>query len=42
LEAFLIRLYPEDESGEHQMEAVRDGQMPPSKRWQRLQRALSP
>jgi hypothetical protein len=42
LEAFLFRLYPEDESGEHQMEAVRDGQMPPSKRWQRLQRALSP
>ena len=42
LEAFLIRLYPEDESGEHQMEAVRDGQMPSSKRWQRLQRALSP
>lgn len=42
LEAFLIRLYPEDESGEHQMETVRDGQMPPSKRWQRLQHALSP
>jgi len=42
LEAFLVRLYPEDESGEHQMETVRDGQMPPSKRWQRLQRALSP
>lgn len=42
LDAFLVRLYPEDESGEHQMETVRDGQMPPSKRWQRLQRALSP
>jgi hypothetical protein len=42
LEAFLVRLYPEDESGEHQMEAVREGQMPPSKRWQRLQRTLSP
>lgn len=42
LEAFLVRLYPEDESGEHQMETVREGQMPPSKRWQRLQRALSP
>jgi hypothetical protein len=41
LEAFLYRLYPEDESGEHQMEVVRDGQMPPSKRWQRLQRPLS-
>ncbi|HTK88271.1 MAG TPA: hypothetical protein VL329_11080, partial [Nitrospiraceae bacterium] len=42
LEAFLSRLYPEDESGEHQMEVMRDGQMPPSKRWQRLQRPLSP
>lgn len=42
LEAFLLRLYPEDESGEHQMEMVRDGQMPPSKRWQRLLRPLSP
>jgi hypothetical protein len=42
LEAFLSRLYPEDESGEHQMEAVRDGHMPPSKRWERLQRPLSP
>ncbi len=42
LEAFLSRLYPEDESGEHQMESVRDGQMPPSKRWQRLHRPLSP
>jgi hypothetical protein len=42
LDAFLSRLYPEDESGEHQMEAVRDGHMPPSKRWERLQRPLSP
>ena len=42
LEAFLYRLYPEDESGEHQMEAVREGQMPRSKRWERLQRPLSP
>ncbi|MEP6888284.1 MAG: hypothetical protein ABI945_08165 [Nitrospirales bacterium] len=42
LEAFLYRLYPEDESGEHQMEMVREGQMPPSKRWERLQRPLSP
>jgi hypothetical protein len=42
LEAFLFRLYPEDESGEHQMESVREGQMPPSKRWQRLQGTLSP
>ena len=41
LEAFLSRLYPDDESGEHQMEAVRDGQMPRSKRWERLQ-PLSP
>ena len=42
LETFLYRLYPEDESGEHQMEVMRDGQMPPSKRWERLQRPLSP
>jgi hypothetical protein len=42
LEAFLSRLYPDDEAGEHQMEAVRDGQMPPSKRWERLERPLSP
>jgi len=42
LDAFLYRLYPEDESGERQMEAVREGRMPPSKRWDRLQRALSP
>lgn len=42
LDAFLSRLYPEDESGEHQMEAMRDGQMPSSKRWERLQRPLSP
>jgi hypothetical protein len=42
LEAFLFRLYPEDESGERQMEAVRNGQMPPSKRWARLQQTLSP
>ena len=42
LEAFLLRLYPEDESGEHQMEAVREGQMPRSKRWERLERQLSP
>lgn len=42
LDAFLSRLYPEDESGEHQMEAVRDGQMPRSKRWERLQHPLSP
>ena len=41
LEAFLHRLYPEDESGERQMEALRDGQMPRSKRWERLQ-PLSP
>ena len=42
LDAFLYRLYPEDESGERQMEAVREGRMPPSKRWDRLQRTLSP
>jgi hypothetical protein len=42
LDAFLSRLYPEDESGEHQMEAVREGQMPRSKRWERLQRPFSP
>ncbi len=42
LEAFLYLLYPEDESGEHQMEMVREGQMPRSKRWERLQRPLSP
>jgi hypothetical protein len=41
LDAFLFRLYPEDESGEHQMEAVREGQMPRSKRWERF-RPLSP
>ena len=42
LDAFLSRLYPDDESGEHQMEAVRGGQMPRSKRWERLRRPLSP
>lgn len=42
LEDFLYRLYPEDESGERQMEAVRQGHMPPSKRWERLQLTLSP
>lgn len=42
LEAFLYRLYPDDESGERQMEAVRQGHLPPSKRWERLQLTLSP
>jgi len=37
LEDFLHKLYPEDRSGDRQMEALRNGQLPPSKRWGRLQ-----
>jgi hypothetical protein len=37
LEAFLLRLYPEDREGERQMEALRGGRLPASKRWARLQ-----
>ncbi|MGH7230495.1 MAG: hypothetical protein ACREJU_03950 [Nitrospiraceae bacterium] len=36
LEKFLRRLYPDDASGDRQMEAVRGGSLPPSKRWARL------
>ncbi|HJU03680.1 MAG TPA: hypothetical protein VJ692_00910 [Nitrospiraceae bacterium] len=36
LEHFLHRLYPDDASGDRQMEALRDGNLPPSKRWARL------
>jgi len=36
LEEFLHRLYPEDRDGTRQMEAFRDGRLPPSKRWARL------
>jgi len=39
LEAFLHRLYPEDISGERQMNALRDGTLPSSKRWERLDHA---
>jgi hypothetical protein len=42
LEDFLHRLYPEDRSGDRQMEALRNGQLPPSKRWGRLQQASEP
>lgn len=42
LDVFLERLYPEDESGERQMESVRNGRMPASKRWERLGLTLSP
>lgn len=37
LETFLHTLYPEDRSGDRQMESLRDGRLPPSKRWARLQ-----
>jgi hypothetical protein len=40
LEAFLNRLYPEDRSGDRQMEALRQGALPPSKRWERLDRPV--
>jgi len=42
LEDFLHTLYPEDRSGDRQMEALRNGQLPPSKRWGRLQHASDP
>jgi hypothetical protein len=42
LEEFLHALYPEDRSGERQMEALRNGQLPPSKRWARLQHPSDP
>jgi hypothetical protein len=42
LEDFLHKLYPEDRSGERQMEALRNGQLPPSKRWGRLQHPSDP
>lgn len=38
LETFLHALYPEDHSGDRQMAALRDGRLPPSKRWDRLKR----
>lgn len=41
LEDFLHRLYPDDLSGERQMEALRGETLPPSKRWLRLDRSLS-
>lgn len=36
LEDFLHRLYPDDVSGDRQMTTVRDGNLPPSKRWARM------
>jgi hypothetical protein len=36
LEQFLHRLYPDDVPGDRQMETLRDGNLPPSKRWARL------
>jgi hypothetical protein len=36
LEQFLNRLYPDDPSGDRQMDALRQGALPPSKRWARL------
>jgi hypothetical protein len=37
LEQFLIKLYPEDASGDRQMDALRGGSLPASKRWTRLE-----
>lgn len=42
LEEFLRRLYPDDVSGDRQMTAVRDGHLPPSKRWARVQGGAGP
>ncbi len=36
LDRFLHRLYPDDPSGDRQMEALRGGSLPSSKRWTRL------